>query len=121
MSGVGEKEMRSDQVTAVLYAKSYLSFKSFTLTCLIEQLEYEGYAKKDAEVAVDSLKVDWAKQAVTKAAGYLDVSAVSRSGLVDLLEFEGFSAKHATVAVDSITVSRTVKVVASAKDILGVL
>ena len=58
------------QKNAVRSAKSYLGMQGFSRDGLIDQLssEYgEGYSVSDATIAVDSLNVDWNKNAVKSA------------------------------------------------------
>lgn len=59
------------------------------------------FFNRDATYAVDSLNVDWQKQAIKKVE-YLDLTSFSKSGLIDQLIFEGFSEEHATNAVDTL-------------------
>jgi SOS response regulatory protein OraA/RecX len=88
------------QREAVESARSYLEFSAFSRTGLIDQLEFEGFSKKDATVAVDAIDVDWNEQAAKSAENYLEFSAFSRSGLIDQLEFEGFTRSQAEYGVD---------------------
>jgi len=76
------------QQNAVRSAKSYLSFDGFSRLGLIDQLSSkagDGYAKHDAVVAVDSLKVDWNAEAAESAKSYLSFEGFSCSGLIDQL------------------------------------
>src|SRR5215211_1761065 len=61
----------SGQQNARESAEDYLSTGAFSREGLIEQLKYEGYSKKDAEYAVDAIKVDWKEQAAKSAEQYL--------------------------------------------------
>lgn len=63
------------QKNAVRSAENYLRSKSFSRSGLIEQLSSEygdSYRASDATLAVDSLGVDWNKQAVRAAKEYLN-------------------------------------------------
>lgn len=80
-------------------AEDYLKIDAFSKEGLIEQLEYEGYASSDAEAAVDSLKIDWQKQADKKAKSYLSIDAFSKKGLTEQLKYVGFSSEEAELAV----------------------
>ena len=87
---------------AVEEAESYLEYSAFSRSGLIDQLEYEGYSTKEAIFAVDSLSINWRKQAVKMAESYLEYSSFSRSELIDQLEYEGFSTSDANYAVRAV-------------------
>ena len=95
-------------MNALRSAESYLEFKGFSKKGLIEQLtsEYgDGFARKDAEWAVDNLDVNWNEQAVRAGQSYLDFKGFSRSGLIDQLSSEygdQFTKKQATYAADKL-------------------
>lgn len=91
--------MTREQENALRSADDYISFSSFSKTGLIEQLEYEGYSKKDATFAVNNLQVNWKEQAAKSAEGYLEYSGFSRSGLIEQLEYEGFTREQAEYGV----------------------
>jgi hypothetical protein len=84
---------------AVEKAQEYLDMTSFSKSGLIEQLEYEGFSAADATAAVNSLTVDWNRQAALKAKEYLGMTSFSASGLAEQLEFEGFTASQAAYGV----------------------
>lgn len=92
--------LTAEQVQAVGTAESYLEYTAFSKSGLIDQLEYEGFSKKDATAAVEVLDVNWTEQATLKAASYLEFTAFSKSGLIDQLEYEGFTTKQATAGVE---------------------
>jgi hypothetical protein len=83
-------------------AQSYLRVTSFSRQSLIEQLVFEGFSSSISTRAVDSLKVNWNKQAVKKAKSYLKVSAFSRQGLLDQLLFEGFTQTQAEAGLRAV-------------------
>ena len=87
---------------AIKKAESYLKFMSFSRSGLIDQLIYEGFSTSQATYGVDSLGVNWKKQAARMASDYLDTMSFSRSGLIDQLIYEGFSTSQATYGVDEI-------------------
>ena len=87
------------QQNAIRAAKGYLDYDGFSRLGLIGQLKYEGYSKHDARLAVDSLHVDWNKQAVIVAKGYLDYDAFSHSGLLEQLEYDKFTPAQAAYGV----------------------
>lgn len=73
---------------AVRSAKQYLSVQGFSRNGLIEQLSSDygdGYNRSDATAAVDSLNIDWNKQAVRSAKQYLSIQGFSCKGLIEQL------------------------------------
>lgn len=82
-------------------ASSYLEYTAFSRSGLIEQLEYEGFPRAEAEWAVDDLNPDWNEQAAKKAATYLEYTAFSRSGLIEQLLYEGFTQGQAEYGVST--------------------
>uniref|UniRef100_UPI0026204172 Ltp family lipoprotein n=1 Tax=uncultured Psychrobacter sp. TaxID=259303 RepID=UPI0026204172 len=88
-------------------AKSYLQDSGFSRNGLIEQLEYDGYTGSDATTAVDSLDMNWIKQAKKTAKSYLQDSGFSRNGLIEQLEYDGYTSSDATIAVDSLNLSQS--------------
>ena len=90
------------QENAIGQAESYLDMGGFSESGLIQQLKFEGYSKKDATLAVQSVEVDWNEQAAIAAENYMNTSNFSRSGLIDQLEYEGFTSKQATHGADSV-------------------
>jgi hypothetical protein len=76
------------QNNAIRSAKQYLSIQGFSRTRLIQQLSSDagdGYSVTDATVAVDSLNVDWNKEAVKSAKQYLSIQGFSCKGLIEQL------------------------------------
>ena len=89
------------KITSAMYnaidaASSYLDYRAFSRSGLIDQLEYEDYATADATFAVDYLKVNWNEQAFKSAKSYLDYSSFSLQGLIDQLVYEGFTYEQAS-------------------------
>ncbi|PFG10696.1 Ltp family lipoprotein [Marinobacter sp. LV10MA510-1] len=73
---------------AVRSAKQYLSVQGFSRNGLIEQLSSDygdGYNRADATAAVDSLNMDWSKQAARSAQQYLSIQGFSCKGLIEQL------------------------------------
>lgn len=73
---------------AVRSAKQYLSVQGFSRDGLIEQLSSDygdGYNRADATAAVDSLNIDWNKQAARSAQQYLSIQGFSCKGLIEQL------------------------------------
>lgn len=87
---------------AATKALSYLKFSAFSREGLIDQLEFEGFTRKEAVYGVDQSGADWNEQAAKKAASYLKYSSFSRSGLIDQLEFEGFTHPQAEYGVKAV-------------------
>lgn len=83
------------QQNALRSAESYISFKGFSRTGLIGQLEFEEFSTEDATWAVDNLEVDWNEQAVKSGESYLSFKGFSRQGLIDQLIFEGYTPEQA--------------------------
>ena len=82
------QSLTGPQKNAVRSAKQYLDMQGFSRAGLIQQLSSEageGYEKKDATVAVDSLNADWNKQAERSAKQYLDMMGFSCKGLIQQL------------------------------------
>lgn len=84
-------EFTSGEENAIAAAENYVDLMGFSREGLIEQLEFEGYPARDAEIAVDTLDPDWNQEAVEAAEQYLDTMPFSEAGLVDQLEFDGFT------------------------------
>lgn len=82
------QNLTGPQSNAVRSAKQYLSFSGFSRNGLIQQLSSDagdGYKVADATAAVDSLNIDWNKQAAKSAKQYLSLSGFSCKGLIDQL------------------------------------
>ncbi|MFB8003274.1 Ltp family lipoprotein [Nocardia sp. NPDC056000] len=90
-----KQDITSSQRNAIRSAKQYLDYSAFSRSGLIHQLEYEHFSTADATFAVDSLDVDWNKQAAKCAKQYLDYTSFSRSGLIDQLVYDGFTRAQA--------------------------
>lgn len=89
------KAISLGQLNALGSAKDYLAYGAFSKKGLVEQLEFEGYTKSEANYAVDNCGADWKEQAVKSAKEYLDYSSFSRKGLIEQLKFEGFTSEEA--------------------------
>lgn len=83
-------------------AKQYIAYSAFSRTGLIEQLVYEGFTNSISTKAVDSLKLNWNKQAGKMAKSYLEYSAFSRDGLLEQLVYEGFSQSQAEAGLKAV-------------------
>lgn len=94
-------QMTMAQKNALASAKNYLRFAAFSYEGLIEQLEYEKYAKEDATFAADNCGAEWYEQALKSAENYLDFAAFSYKGLIEQLEFEKFTTEEAVYAADN--------------------
>jgi hypothetical protein len=89
------------QENAKRSAESYLEMSGFSRSGLISQLKYEGFAVKDSERAIRSMKVNWNTEADQSAKSYIDMSGFSRSGLIEQLEYEGFTKAQAAHGASS--------------------
>lgn len=81
-------KLSREQENAIRSAESYLELKGFSRQGLIEQLSSEygdGYPKKVATFAVDSLDINYNKQAARAAESYLDLKGFSCKGLIEQL------------------------------------
>jgi len=83
-------------------ARQYIAYSAFSRTGLIEQLEYEGFSNSISTKAVDSLKLNWNKQAGKMAKSYLKYSAFSRDGLLEQLVYEGFTQSQAEAGLKAV-------------------
>ena len=92
--------LSTEEKNAIRSARDYLRFMAFSRKGLIEQLEFEGYSKDAATIAVDSIDVDWFEQAAKSAESYLSFMAFSRSSLISQLEFEGFTHDQAVYGAE---------------------
>jgi hypothetical protein len=90
------------QRQAAKMAESYLNTMPFSREGLIEQLEYEGFTRQEAEYGVDQTGADWNKQAAKMAESYLNTMSFSREGLIEQLEYEGFTRPQAEYGVRSV-------------------
>ena len=81
------KPLTGPQKNAIRSAKRYLEHGAFSRNGLISQLssKVEGYDYSDAQIAVDSLNVNWKYQAERKAKQYLEYSGFSCQGLINQL------------------------------------
>ncbi len=92
--------MGQEQVAKM--AQSYLDTMPFSRQGLIEQLEYEGFTRQEAEYGVDQTGADWNQQAAKMAQSYLDTMPFSRQGLIEQLEYEGFTRQQAEYGVRAV-------------------
>lgn len=82
------KRLSRAQINAVRSAELYLSISGFSRSGLIQQLSSDfgdGYNRADATIAVDSMNIDWNKQAVRSANQYLSMMGFSCNGLIEQL------------------------------------
>ena len=90
------------QANALRSAKEYLECSGYSRKGLIEQLHAgDGYDVSDATIAVDSLNIEWKKQAVKSAKEYLDCSGYSCKGLIEQLhKGDGYTLSEATYGAE---------------------
>ena len=82
------ESLAGPQNNAVRSAKQYLSMQGFSRSGLIQQLSSDygdGYNVADATAAVESLTIDWNKQAARSAKQYLSMQGFSCKGLIQQL------------------------------------
>jgi uncharacterized protein YecT (DUF1311 family) len=90
------------QLNAVRAAQSYLNISAFSRDGLIEQLSSpagSGFNRNDASIAVDSMNVDWNREAVKSAKQYLQLMGFSCKGLIQQLSAQAggkFTEQQAT-------------------------
>ena len=92
---VAQEQPTLGERQAVRAAQNYIDFKAFSRSGLVEQLEFEGYSRTEAEYGVSGITDDWNEQAALSAASYLEYTNFSRSGLIEQLEFEGYTTAQA--------------------------
>lgn len=96
------ESLTGSQNNAVRSAKQYLGIQGFSRDGLIRQLSSaagDGYDVADAIVAVDSLNIDWDKEAEKSAKQYLSIQGFSCKGLIQQLSSsagEGYTVSQAT-------------------------
>ena len=68
---------------------------------MIRQLKHDGFNSEESTIAVDSLFIDWKKQASLKAESYLSFTSFSCEGLIDQLSSsaDGFTEEEAKYGV----------------------
>lgn len=98
---VWAKSLTAIQINAVRTAKEYLNTDAFSRSGLIRQLTSNagGYKIVDATVAVDSLNIDWKKEAVKSAKQYLSMQGYACKDLIQQLSSsagEGYTVSQAT-------------------------
>jgi uncharacterized protein YecT (DUF1311 family) len=82
------QSLSKPQINAVRAAQSYLNISAFSRDGLIEQLSSSagsGFNRHDATIAVDSMNVDWNREAVKSAKQYLQLMGFSCKGLIQQL------------------------------------
>jgi Host cell surface-exposed lipoprotein len=98
-TAAGEAAVPPEYTNALRKAEGYLDYMAFSLSGLVDQLEYEQFSTEAAQWAAENVDVDWNEQAALKAADYLDHTAFSEGGLRDQLEYEGFTPKQIDFAI----------------------
>ncbi len=96
------QSLSKPQLNAVRAAQSYLNVSAFSRDGLIEQLSSpagSGFNRNDATLAVDSMNVDWNREAVKSAKQYLQLMGFSCKGLIQQLSAQAggkFTEQQAT-------------------------
>lgn len=104
VKAAAKPELTKAQRNARRSAESYIELTGFSRKGLITQLsQFDGYSKADATKAVDSLNLDYKKQAVRTARSYLDLTGFSRKGLTtQLSQFDYYTKTQAEYAVNKV-------------------
>ena len=71
-------------------AKEFLLKSPFSRQKLIEQIEKEGYSRKEARIAVDNSGTNWNEQAKRMAENILNTSMLSENEVIQKLILAGF-------------------------------
>ena len=82
------EEMTGQQKNAAKMAERYLQISGFSKQGLINQLSSKAgsnFEEKDAEIAVNSMDVDWNEQAAQSAKQYMKIMDFSCKGLINQL------------------------------------
>jgi uncharacterized protein YecT (DUF1311 family) len=94
--------LSAQQINAVRAAQSYLNISAFSRNGLIEQLSSpagSGFNRNDATLAVDSMNIDWNREALKSAKQYLQLMGFSCKGLIQQLSSQAggkFTEQQAT-------------------------
>lgn len=102
VAATASKKLTAAQANARRSAENYIEMSGFSRSGLVKQLKFEQYSVKDATIAVDSMKVNWNREADQSAKGYVDMTGFSRAGLIKQLKFEGYTTKQAAHGADSV-------------------
>lgn len=118
------------QKEAVYVAQRYMQTFDYSRKEIIQQVIHEfksvetyseALSRKDAEIAIDSLNIDWNKKALKSVISYLESGAVSREKLLQLLSGaygKGFTVDQARYAMSKIDVDWNQQAVREAKEYL---
>lgn len=90
------------QRNAVIKAKSYLAYTSFSHDGLVDQLVYEQFSHDDAVYGADNSGANWDEQAAKKAKSYMEYSAFSRGSLIDQLKYDKFTQEQAEYGTNAV-------------------
>lgn len=94
-------KLTEDQENAIGKAQDYLNFLPFSKVGLARQMaQFDHFTLKDAQFAVNHIKVDWKEQAVKKAQSYLAFTHFSRSGMIAQLKYDKFTDAEAKYGTD---------------------
>lgn len=92
--GIAVQAATRGQKEALESAKSYIKYLSFSKEGLRDQLDYEGFSKKEINYAIKKCKANWKKECLESAKSYLKTSGFSKKGLKEQLEYEGYTKKE---------------------------
>ena len=115
--GNGEPRNMGENM-ATSSAKEYLETQGFSKQGLIEQLEFDGYTRKESLFGVNNCGADWNFQAIRCAKSYLETQGFSKQGLIEQLEFDGYTKEEAFYGVNKCGVDWKQQAIAVAKSYL---
>lgn len=97
-------KLTAPQKNAKRAAQTYLSLSGWSKAGLIRQLHlFDKFSTADATVAVNTLKVDYNKEAVESAEAYLDFTGYSRDGLIrQMTQYDHYTTAQASYAADEV-------------------
>lgn len=97
-------KLTSPQKNAKRAAQTYISLSGWSKAGLIRQLHlFDKFSTADATVAVNTLKVDYNKEAVETAEAYLDFTGYSRDGLIrQMIQYDHYTTAQASYAADKV-------------------
>ena len=87
-TNVGAQTLTSTQRQAAEAAENYIETGTFSKVGLISQLTSpfgDNFSLTDARIAVDSVNINWAREAIDAATAHLDRTSYSEQALFDRL------------------------------------
>jgi hypothetical protein len=97
-SYINSSNIDPNQQAASEQAYSYILQEFYSKEALIDKLVDDGYKRKVAEAAVNSMTVSWSDMAIRRAEELLENRSYNQSALAYVLEEEGFTSSEASNA-----------------------